>query len=1045
MGVRRLQFVFSLVPVIAMISTSMADEITTSDDVDFSRDIRPLLSQNCFRCHGPDAAARQADLRLDVQDVLVQPLPDGTRAIVPGDASASAMFQRMTTAHDDDRMPPADSGLSLTAEEIELVRRWIDQGATWERHWSFIPASRSFPGTSDEGVDPIDRHVREALQAAGLESSPAADRTTRLRRITFDLTGLPPAIEEIDAFLADDEPGAWGRVIDRLLESEAYGEHMAAAWLDLARYADTYGYQTDRNRAVWPYRDWVIRSFNDNLPYDQFVTWQLAGDLLPDPTRDQQLATAFNRLHRQTNEGGSVEEEYRVEYVADRVHTYGTAMLGMTTECARCHDHKFDPISQREYYELFAFFDDINECGLYSHFTNAVPTPTLMLATPEQEERIAAARASVTAAEMGLSSLREQRRPSFESWRNGNASVADIPGLVGHYPMDAIEDNTLVNHADSATPGTVTGEPELVESMHGMGLLLSGENNARFPTVAAFTRSDPFTLSLWIKVPGWTDRAVILHRSRSWTDAGSQGYQLLIEDGHPTWSLVHFWPGNAISIRGTTPLDLNRWMQITLVSDGSSRADGLSMFIDGEVVDVEIEQDHLTKPITGGGPGAMTIGQRFRDRGFKHGQVDDLRVFNRALTPVEARQLFDERALADAVVAGTEEAFDYYLATHDQEWMEAREAVQVARRELAGALDQPTEIMTMVELEEPRVSHVLDRGRYDARLEAVEPDTPASIMSFPEELPRNRLGLARWTLDRENPLAARVAVNRLWAVLFNTGIVATPEDFGNQGLLPSHPELLDELALDFIDSGWDVKAMLKRMAMSETYQQSSRASEAHRRIDPQNRLLARGPSGRLSAEMIRDHALATSGLLVQRVGGPSVYPYQPAGLWQEKSGSVYPQGTGDSLYRRSLYTFWKLTSPPPSMMIFDAAKRDVCLARRQTTSTPLQALVLLNDPQFVEAARILAERVEQEAGPSTTDRITMAWRLLTSRPPTSNERDVLLALHERERQVLAEDLDAARAILAIPDGESLDDAAARAALVIVCSTMMNADAAVMRR
>ena len=662
---------------LAMLMLLLGGVVCGQEEIDFRRDIRPVLSQNCFRCHGPDESARKAGLRLDRQAVITQPLADGTRVIVPGDPAASALYQRMTAAHADDRMPPASSGLSVSPEDIELVRRWIDSGAHWERHWAFVPPSRvDLPAGSAHGeLDTIDIRIRDRLARQGLSPSPPADRETLLRRITFDLTGLPPTIEELDAFLADDQSDAWERVVDRLLETDAFGERMAASWLDLARYADTYGYQTDRIRAVWPYRDWVIRAFNENLPYDDFITWQLAGDLLPSPTRDQQLATAFNRLHRQTNEGGSVEEEYRVEYVADRVHTFGTAMLGLTTECARCHDHKFDPISHREYYQLFAFFDDINESGLYSHFTNAVPTPTLQLTTATQDAQIALLRNKVDAAEADLMALRESRRSAFESWCSSSPIELEVAGLIGHYPMNRISDTGLQNLVEPTKPGAFNGAPELIESVHGMGLGLSGENNARFPD-AEFSRSDPFTVSLWIHVPEWTDRAVVLHRSRSWTDAGSQGYQFLIQDGYPTWSLIHFWPGNAISIRGKAPLDIARWMQVTLTSDGSSKAQGLAMYIDGRPIEIEIEQDKLDRPITGGDPGAMTIGQRFRDRGFKHGQVDELRIFDRALTPVEARQLFDGRAVSDAVTARSEEAFDYYLANHDQSWQAGHTLLQ---------------------------------------------------------------------------------------------------------------------------------------------------------------------------------------------------------------------------------------------------------------------------------------------------------------------------------------------------------------------------------
>ena len=1035
---------------------------------DFQTEIRPLLSRTCFECHGPDEAARRADLRLDLREGLLGVGGEGG-VVLPGDPESSELFRRITTADFDDLMPPPDSGHALTSEQIEAVRAWIQQGAIWEEHWSFMPLDPqsdfhgSHPNTSgsqvDPDIDPIDRIVESAWSANGLKGSIPADRETLLRRVTFDLTGLPPTIPEMDAFLADESPAAYDRVVDRLLESPAFGERMATAWLDLARFADTHGYQSDVDRPMWAYRDWVIRAFNENLPYDDFVTWQLAGDLLPDATADQRLATAFNRLHRQTNEGGSVEEEFRVEYVADRVHTFGTAFLGLTTECARCHSHKFDPISHEEYYELFAFFDDIDESGLYSHFTGAVPTPTLLLATAETQQRIDELRGRIADAESAISVLASAASPAFQAWmEDASLAVADdpqtplIPGLVGDYPLDEIVDGQLENLADPAKPGGVSGGPVSVPGIESTGLLMDGENNLHFPGVGEFSRVDPFTIALWVRIEAITDRAVVLHRSRAWTDAGSQGYQLLLEDGRVSWSLIHFWPGDAIGIRTLEPLPAGEWVEVVVAYDGSSRASGLSIHLDGDAVGIEVVRDHLTKAITGGGPGAMTIGQRFRDRGFKGGEVDHLRVFDRRLSPIEIRHLHDGEALQRAD-PDVDELRAYFNGLVDPAQREARSKLQGLRRELAGVIDATREIMVMAELAEPRESRVLERGRYDRPMQVVQPGTPGRIRAFPADLPPNRLGLATWVTDPEHPLTARVAVNRLWSIAFGRGIVATPEDFGSQGMRPSHPELLDRLALDFIESGWDVKAMLRRFLVSSTYRQASAATIASRDVDPENRFLSRGPSARLTAEMVRDQALAASGLLVRKVGGPSVYPYQPGGLWQEKSGRVYPQGTGDALHRRSMYTFWKRTSPPPSMLLFDAAKRDVCVARRSSTSTPLQALVLLNDIQFVEAARVLAERVIGGSPPDSGENVDHAgqiehgFRLLTGRRPTGPEQAILEQLHAEEFEAFESDPEAALAVASAgePPRQEKFDPARTAAMTVVCSTIMNTDAAVMKR
>ena len=1020
--------------------------------IDFNQHIRPILSATCFSCHGPHADARQANLRLDVEAGLFGTSRRGDAIVVPGNAADSLLIQKINASDRNDRMPPADALHQLTQTDRDLLAQWIDEGAHWSKHWAFIAPRAEGAPDGHEGwaaQDDIDRHIHHRLVRVGLAPSPAADRETLLRRVSLDLTGLPPTVEALDAFLVDDANDAWARVVDQLLSSQRFGEHMATGWLDLARYADTYGYQSDVGRAVWAWRDWVIQAFNDNLPFDDFLTWQLAGDLLPSPTRDQQLATTFNRLHRQTNEGGSVEEEYRVEYVADRVNTFGSAMLGLTTRCARCHDHKFDPISQREYYELFAFFDNIDESGLYSHFTSAVPTPTLRLSTVAQDEQLDALRRDAQAAEAAWIQSKIDARTRFDAWyaQLDAATPLPIPGLVGHYPLDSIVDGTLVNLADESKPAGITGAPREATGAKDGGIELNGDNNIHMLGVGAFGRSTPFTLSIHVSVPTLADRAVVMHRSRAWTDAGSQGYQLLLEDGRPSWSLVHFWPGNAISIRAVDPIGVNEFTHLVVTSDGSSMAAGLSIYIDGIPVAVDVIRDSLYKSITGGGPGPLTIGERFRDRGLKDGTVDEIKVFDRCLTEFEVAHLGNGYSLGPLAKSHPEALYNYYTAVVDEDVARGREQLQAARTALAQAQDSIAEIMAMQELAQPRPTHVLGRGSYANRGLAVEPDTPDAIFPFDKALPTNRLGLARWVTDAANPLTARVVVNRLWKLVFGQGLVVTPGDFGSQGMPPSHPKLLDMLAVDFISSGWDVKAMVRRMVLSTTYRQAADGTIEGWRVDPDNRWLARGPSRRLSAEMMRDQALAASGLLVDRVGGPGVFPYQPAGLWAEKGNSTYPHGKGEALYRRSLYTYWKRTSPPPSMMLFDAAKRDVCIAQRGSTSTPLQALVLLNDVQFVEAARVLAERTLHEGGPDAAGHIVYAFRSLTGRHPSDAEQEVLIALLNAQRAIMEADQPAAELLAAVgqwPRDESLS-AIDVAALTATCSTIMSTDAATMKR
>ncbi len=1049
----------SLLLLIAAVSSSGTAAVA-SDVVDFNFDIRPILSDRCFTCHGPDEASREADLRLDTEQGMygASEYSDASRIVKPGDPEQSALFLRVAAEDQDLRMPPIDSNLTLSTEEIEAIRRWIEQGGQWTSHWSFIPLSElPVPPTSDSDwpVNEIDLFVWARLARDGIRPSPAADRERLIRRVTFDLTGLPPTLSEIDAFLEDRSPDAYEAVVDRLLKSTRFGERMASDWLDVARYADTFGYQADVYRAVWPYRDWVVRAFNENLSYDQFITWQLAGDLLPNPTRDQLVATAFNRLHRQTNEGGSIEEEFRAEYAADRTDTFGAAFLGLTLGCARCHEHKYDPISQQEYYQFFAFFSNIDECGLYSHFTDATPTPTLLLTTDEQQRKLDGLETQIQQAEEQLEQLAGRRRRAFDLWLASDHSEATIDGLIGDFPLESIDGGEVVNRADAEKPAKLSEGPELVPGRVGNGLHLSGENNISTSIGGDFTRDQPFSISLWINTPDHKDRAVILHRSRAWTDAGSRGYQLLLEDGCLSASLIHFWPGNAIRIRTKESVAPGQWTHVTMTYDGSSRAEGLALYVEGRRADVETVRDHLYKNITGGGANSLTVGQRFRDRGFKNGLVDELQIYDRCLSAIEAAQLCDDKSLRDALTTPHDQLpnqqkqslFPYYLGNHDSPYRSALAALRELREQRSQLVNAVPEIMVMEEMEPPRPTFLLQRGAYDAPGERVYPATPASLPPMADDLPKNRLGLARWLTDRRHPLTARVAVNRFWQAMMGQGLVATPEDFGSQGRLPTYPALLDWLAGTFIDSGWDVKGLIKRIVMSATYRQTSQCTLETRASDPENTLLARGPRYRLPAEMIRDAALDAGGLLVERLGGPPVKPYQPAGLWKEKSGKTYQRDVGEGSHRRSLYTYWKRTSPPPAMMTLDAAKRDVCVVRRQTTATPLQALVLLNDPQYVEAARAVAERAMIEGGSKSSEQIALAFRLLTSRRADTDQMAVLQRLLAEQDDAFETSPEDARALLGIGDHHSREelDAIQLAAMTVAVQALMNFDETVTKR
>jgi len=1093
-----------------------------ADRVDFNSQVRPLLSDRCFKCHGPDEQARKKKLRLDLREGLFKELEDGWAVVKPNHPEKSEMVRRIFATDEDDLMPPPKSKLKLSDAEKELLKRWITEGAEFKSHWSFIPVQPITPPTPRDAAavkNPIDAFVLARLDSEGLKPSPEATRETLLRRIALDLTGLPPTLAELDAFLADTAPDAYERAVERYLGSPAYGERMAMDWLDLARYADTYGYQADVERDMFPWRDWVIRAFSDNLPYDQFLSWQLAGDLLPNPTRDQRLATAFNRLHRQTNEGGSVEEEFRAEYCADRVDTVGTAMLGLTFGCARCHDHKYDPIKMRDYYSFVAFFNNIDESGLYSHFTRATPTPTLLLWPQENQAERARLQLQLAAAEERLKEVAASADVAFRSWLKADGRVR-APHPVASFAFDIVTNNATpdgVNATNVARladgPKQVPGAPisgsarsaEIgVPGATNFALQFSGDNELVCKGVGDFKRTDSFSFSLWLKPTEPQDRAVILHHSRAWTDSGSRGYELVLEKERPFFGLIHFWPGNALGVRAKAALAMNDWSHVTVTYDGSSRAAGVRLYVNGARVETETVRDHLYKDIAhrkewgdadvGNIP--LTLAGRFRDSGFKNGLIDDFRVFDVCLTEPEVKLIvngeegkdepltlalspsdgergqqlagrdtsetrkqslsldFQKRRRATLPLPEGEgrgegkALLDCFIARQHQPSRAALAELKQLRERENDLVNDVPEIMTMREMPQPRPTFLLKRGAYDAPGEQVHAGTPPGILPFAADQPRNRLGLAGWMVDRKNPLTARVAVNRIWRMHFGRGIVATQEDFGSQGRLPTHPELLDWLAGWFMDNGWDVKKLHQLIVTSATYRQSSQASRELMERDPDNLLLARGPKRRLLGEQIRDGALAASGLLIRALGGPSVKPYQPAGLWEQSgTGKTYTQDHGDKLYRRSLYTFWRRTAPPPSMLTFDAVTREVCTAKREVTTTPLQALVLLNDVQFVEAARVLGERLVREFPNDPDARIRAAFRTLAGRSPDAREVAVLRRLFDEQQVFYAKETDAAQKLLAT--GESKWDErlprADFAATTMLVSAVMNFDEFVVQR
>jgi hypothetical protein len=1030
---------------------------TFADDspLQFNRDIRPILSDACFACHGPDKNSRQAELRLDDRNSAME-----HGAIVAGDPASSSILDRILSDDPDLVMPPPKTGKKLSDEQIATLRRWIDSGAEYQSHWSFepIPDHVAPPAPSPDWApwvrNDIDRFALVGMQQHGLLPANEADPLKWLRRTRFDLTGLPPTIDEIHEIMGDSSETSRERIVDRLLASDAYAERMANMWLDVARYADTFGYQSDVNMDVWPWRDWVIRAFAQNLPYDQFITWQIAGDLLPDATDDQRLATTFNRLHRQTNEGGSIEEEFRQVYIADRTVTAGTAFLGLTLECSRCHDHKYDPILQRDFYSLASFFADIDEHGLYSHFTRATPTPALSLYTPEQKQEHQRLLQAIADAEAKWTAWNETEAKKDRPFPT--ALLAEAPATPWAYPLE----------------GSVSG-------VFGTATQFNGDDAVSFPLQRPnpadeskpiqyqLSRPEPFSISLWIRPAEHAPRVIILHQSVAAEDAAFRGAQLVLENGKPQFSLIHFWPGDAIRVEALEPIPIDSWSHVGVTYDGSSRANGLQLFVNGERIPVHVDRDQLSRDFrylpewgdSNGNTVQLALGGRFRDIGFRNGALDDLKVFDQQLSLLEMASLFAQAThvtneAKEQLIASVKETWDPMSLRSNPDGLALQSELLSLRRQENDLVKQVRQIMAMKSAVKPRVTHILERGAYDAPRDAVVPRPLSrliarSIPGFEADQPMDRTMLAHWLTSPDHPLTSRVTVNRFWALFFGRGIVASLEDFGSQGMVPTHPELLDWLARDFTQRGWDVKRFCKQVVLSATYRQDS----VHRNlewdgIDPENRWLARGPRHRLSAEQLRDAALASTGLLVPKIGGPSVMPYQPAGLWEESgTGKSYQQEKGDGLYRRSMYTFWRRTAPPPSMLAFDATSRETCTARRETTTTPLQALVLLNDPQYIEAARAVAETVLL-AHP--TDRAArweeLALRLI-QRPLTPAEKSILAREFEEQLDHFQTHGDSAKEFLSI--GERAPNPALDpielAATTVLAETLICFDEFVMKR
>jgi mono/diheme cytochrome c family protein len=1033
--------------------------------IDFNRDIRPIFSENCYACHGPDEGKRKAGLRLDRGEDAFRELKSGNRALVPRDLAKSELIHRITTPDQDERMPPAATGKRLTPEQVELLRRWVAQGAEWKPHWSFIvPERPPLPAVKQKEWprNEIDQFVLVKAESAGLSPAPEADKTSLARRVSLDLTGLPPTIEEVDAFLTDKRPDAYEKLVDRLLASPHFGERLALNWLDLARYADTSGYHFDGVRFMWLWRDWVIQAFNRNMPFDRFTLEQLAGDLLPNPTIDQRVASGFNRNNMTTDEGGADPDEYLNKYAVDRVDTTGAVWLGMTVGCAECHDHKYDRLTQREFYQLYAFFNKVPEKGLDRIRTDN-PPPRLPVPTPEQAREYVERDFALRDAEKTLQDRQNELPETQEKWeRETNASPPPAPTEQGLRAVLSFED-TLEARPPPTTnaapaPKLVGAErPTFSPGRQGKALELDGKSQVEYGPLLMFDRTNAFSHGGWVKLR--KPSGCIL--SRMAPEPAYRGFDLLASEGRFEVHLVHQWPDDALKVKSKDSFPTNQWLHVFTTYDGSGKAGGVKLYVNGKPRELEAEKDHLTNSIVTTEP--VRLGSRAREAVFA-GLLDEVRFYDRVVAEEEVRSMVLAGYLP--VIARTggqrtpEEQDDLrrlYREHYAVAFIRSEAALAHARKAKEEIIRAVPSTMVMAELDKPPETFVLVRGDFRNRGERVNAGVPSFLPPLPEGQPASRLALARWLTATNHPLTARVTVNRYWQLMFGAGLVKTVNDFGSQGEWPSHPELLDWLACQFRDGGpirervgssqrlarrtvgaWDLKQLLRLMVTSASYRQSAAVTPEKLERDPANRLLTRGPRHRLAAELVRDNALAISGLLNPAIGGPSIKPYQPPGIW-DGTDAEYVQDHGTNLYRRGMYVFWRRSAHYPSFATFDAPNREVCTLLRQRTQTPLQSLVLMNDPVYVEAARALAQRVLREEPRDPHKRLERAFRHALARQPRPDELAVLERAYDRQLANFQRDPDAARGILGVGESKSPEqvEPGELAALTAVASVLLN--------
>ncbi|MBI1334907.1 MAG: DUF1553 domain-containing protein [Armatimonadetes bacterium] len=1006
------------------------------EKLDYNRDVRPIITK-CFTCHGPSAEESAAGLHLDNFKGATKKLDSGMFAIVPGHPEKSELITRIN-ATDDSLMPPADSHKTLSKDEKKVLYDWIAQGAEYKEHWAFVKPVRPTPPTVKDAkwvTNDIDRFILAKLEKNNLTPEPQADKRTLIRRVTLDLTGLPATPKEVDAFLADKSKGAYEKVVDRLLKSPRYGERMAMDWMDYSRYADSNGYQADFQRFQSRWRDWVINAYNSNMPYDEFTVDQIAGDLLPNATTQQKLATAFNRNHRINTEGGVIAEEWRIENVIDRVETTSAVWLGLTAGCARCHDHKYDPLTQKDFYSLCAYFNNVPESGTGVEQPVNHP-PLLKAATPTEEATLSTLRKQIQGLDKQMDARLTANAPEAAKW-TPEAPVPTVEqGLAGRFVFTP---ETQANYK-------LEGQTKFDLGRASGSIAIDDKGFADLGNVGDFDKDQPFSYGAWVRTE--TGEGAPFSRMDDGNDY--RGWDCFLAGGKVMAHIINKWPENALKIVSKPMMPKNEWVHLFFTYDGSRKPSGFKLYMDGKPVETTVEQDSLKDTIRT--TVSTKIGRRTTGEFFK-GQVDDFNIYNRVLDASEVAKLASASPVArfvsipaDKRTAEQKRAIEeYWSLHHDTTYAKLSEQASMASTKEKTLDDSIPDVMVMAEMPKPRDCYVLIRGEYDKHGPKVEPALPSFLPPMPKGYPNNRLGLAEWIVSPDNPLMSRVTVNRFWERFFGRGLVDTIEDFGTRADWPTHPELLDYLATEFIRLKWDQKAFIKEMVMSSTYRQSSNISVAKLAADPQNKLLSRGPRFRLPGEVIRDQALFASGLLVEKIGGPPVRPYMPEGIWDETNvyGNLrnYKHDMGDGLYRRSLYTIWKRTAAPPNMLLFDVPSRETCRVHRARTDTPLQALTLMNDETYVEAARVLAERMIKEGGATPEGRIKVGFERVLSRMPTDAELKLMAANVKKRVAHFKGDSAAATKLIetgASPVDKTIDPSEL-AAYTLTASTLLNLD------